>query len=275
MTDLAEWQGRVGRKWADEWRRTDRSFGGLTDRLLGQVSSRPFTNALDVGCGAGEISLALARGHTGSEIRGVDVSSELVEIACQRGERLANVSFECADVASWHPDRGFVPDLLVSRHGVMFFNDPVAAFRHLATIASDDARLVFSCFRDLSENPWADRVIDLLPAGWSQPPSSLEPGPFAFADQVQVRGILSEAGWTEILFEPVDYAFIAGAGEAPAEDALSYFLAIGPAARAAAELSEDERANFVGRLRRFLGKNVDRNLVAFRASAWIISAHKR
>lgn len=271
MTSKLDWQGRTGRSWADEWQRTDRSFTGLTDQLVGYASSRPITRVLDVGCGAGEISLALARGHPGAEVIGVDVSDDLIEVARGRGRHLANVSFEVADAAEWSRP-GFAPELIVSRHGVMFFPEPVAAFAHLRSIAARDARLLFSCFRDLSENPWAERIESFLPPGTVSPPDRFSPGPFAFADQAHVGGILRDAGWIDVAFIPVDYAFIAGTGPDAVEDAVSYFSRIGPAARAATTLDDDERARFFERLRRFLSNNVDEGIIALRAGAWIVSA---
>ena len=273
MTDKTEWQGRVGQTWAAEWRRTDRSFTGLTDLLLGQASARPFRRALDIGCGAGELSLALARGHAGAEIVGIDISADLIEVARERSGYLGNVFFEHADAATWQI-AGYAPDLLASRHGVMFFDRPVDAFAHLHAVAAPGARLVFSCFRDISDNPWADRVVSLLPPEYVTPVDPLSPGPFSMADRVQVQGILTEAGWQDIRLQPTDFAFVVGAGENPVEDALSYMQAIGPAARAARLLPDDEKAAFIGKLRRFLANNVDGGLIALRASAWIVTAQK-
>lgn len=273
MTDKTEWQGRVGKTWASEWRRTDRSFTGLTDMLLGHASSRPFRRALDIGCGAGEVSLALARGHAGAEIVGIDISADLIAVARERSGYLGNVFFDQADAARWHLD-GYAPDLLVSRHGVMFFDKPVEAFAHLHAIAAPGASLVYSCFRDISENPWADRVVSLLPPEYVIPVDPLSPGPFSMADRIQVEGILSEAGWQDIRLQPADFAFVVGAGENPVEDAVSYMQAIGPAARALRLLPEEDKAAFVGKLRRFLANNVDGGLIALRAGAWIVSARK-
>lgn len=271
MTSKLDWQGRTGESWAAEWQRTDRSFGGLTDQLLAKASERPISRALDIGCGAGEISLALARVHTNSEVTGIDVSEQLVDVARKRSGYLANVSFDIADAAAW-TSATFVPDLIVSRHGVMFFEDPVGAFSHLARICAPDGRLVFSCFRSQEENPWAERVEGFLPPGSVLPPDRFSPGPFAFADQVHVQGILRDAGWIDIAFLPVDYAYIAGAGPEAVDDAADYFQRIGPAARIASTLAPEERAQFIGRLRRYLANNEDGNIVALRASAWIVSA---
>lgn len=275
MTDISEWQGRVGRSWADEWRRTDRSFGNLTDRLLGRASARPIAHALDIGCGAGELSLALARGHTNARITGLDISPELVAIAQERSAHLSNVRFLQADAASWKGSGTPAPNLIVSRHGVMFFPDPQQAFSNLAKVAADDARLVFSCFRSRDDNPWAERIAGLLPVGMDQTGDPFAPGPFAFADRAYVEALLSDSGWLDISFEQVDFAYIAGAGEDPVADAAQFFQRIGPAARAAAQLSGDQREVFLGRLNRFLENQRDGSLVALPASAWIVTARPR
>ena len=74
MTDRSDWEGRVGRSWADEWRRTARSFGVLTDRLVEVATREAFSLALDIGCGAGETSLRLADARREARVLGVDIS---------------------------------------------------------------------------------------------------------------------------------------------------------------------------------------------------------
>ncbi|MGB7409425.1 MAG: methyltransferase domain-containing protein [Pontixanthobacter sp.] len=271
MTDKQDWIGRSGESCPAEWRRTDRSFGGLTDRLLTEARSKPFTTVLDVGCGGGEISLALARAHTNADIYGIDVSPSLYDIATSRSGNLSNVTFMRGDASVWKPD-DFRPDLLISRHGVMFFDQPIKAFAHLASISAPEARLAFSCFRDRTQNPWAERISALLPNRIPQTSPNTAPGPFAFARREYVSDILQQAGWCDVEFTPFDYAYIAGAGPDPVEDALSFFQKIGPAARPAAQLPPDERKQFLARLRQYLVAQEDNGIVALRAAAWIVSA---
>jgi SAM-dependent methyltransferase len=269
MTDKREWQEGVGKAWASSWKLTDRSFTSLTEQFLDTLSSLPGTRVVDIGCGAGELSLALARQRHDAEVIGVDVSADLIAAARERAGDNPRLRFIEADAATWQGD-GFQPDLYVSRHGVMFFDDPVAAFGNLHDSASADAELVFSCFRNASENPWAAgmaRVLELPPAG-----GSTAPGPFAFADPQHVEDILSAAGWQGIAFEPVDFAYVAGVGDDPVADALAFFRRIGPAAPVLRALDGAARDAAEARLAEWLEGHRSGNLIAFGAAAWIVTA---
>lgn len=208
MTNADEWQNRVGQVWADLFPRTDRAFAGLTQMLLEKLASVPGGAIADVGCGAGELSLALAAARPYADVCGIDISEALLARARERAAGAGNVRFVSGDAAQWQPGDRFRPDLLVSRHGVMFFDDPVAAFAHLRAVAAADARMVFTCFRAAAGNVWASgmaHALDLPPPG---DPDA--PGPFAFAKEDRVRSILTRAGWRDIVLEPADFSFVTG-----------------------------------------------------------------
>lgn len=267
VTDASEWTGRVGGAWADEWRRIDRSFAPLTERLLDHPAMRGFAAALDVGCGAGEVSCRLAVGHPQSHVTGVDISPDLLAVARIRCNGPAFIEI---DAASYRP-QGPAPDLLLSRHGVMFFGDPVAAFAHLATIAAPRATLRFSAFRTRAENRWATMLGSVLPVD-PAPADPHAPGPFAFGDRARVARILAESGWRDAEFESYDYPMLAGEGTDAVDEALAYFLRIGPAARAMADLDEPDRSAGKARLRELLAANCVKDRVALPAAAWIVTA---
>ena len=273
MTAKEDWQGKTGEGWAGEWKRTDRSFGGLTERLLARSREFSFRHAIDIGCGAGELSLALARGRPQARIVGVDVSPQLIEAARGRIDHLSNVEFELADAAHWHPADDFTPQLLISRHGVMFFADPPAAFANLASFTADGAALLFSCFRDRAENPFFTEIGALIPPA-EEAPDPYAPGPFAFAERDHVTAILADGGWRDIAFEPFDFAMIAGAGEDPIEDAMAYFQRIGPAAAAMRAMDEPQRGKTLEALRRVVTENCRDGVVALRAATWIVTARR-
>ncbi|OCC23048.1 hypothetical protein MB02_12775 [Croceicoccus estronivorus] len=273
MATTMEWRDETGKAWAQLYSVTDRAFAGLTQRLLERLAALPGDSILDIGCGAGELSLALARARPHAQIVGVDVSDDLVDAARTRGSQRFNARFEKCDAARWEPGESARPDLLVSRHGVMFFDDPVGAFTHLQDIAAADAHLTFSCFRSPAGNPWASeaaRVLDLAP-----PADPYAPGPFAFADEERVRSILSKAGWRDIVLEPVDFAFVTGVGDDPVADSMQFYRHIGPASRAMKQQDEISQAVTLAKLEKWLRERRAADILAFPAQAWIVSARKR
>lgn len=272
MTDKSLWQSGVGKAWAESWQITDRSFAGLTDRFLGLLESLPGRTVLDIGCGAGELSLALARRWPEARIIGVDVSPDLIEAARMRAGPYPHAEFELGDAAVW-ANPGFSPDLLVSRHGVMFFDDPAAAFAHLFTLAAPKARLAFTCFRWPQENPWISGLAGIVRSE-PVPSDPHAPGPFAFADPERVTAILAAAGWSGVRIEPIDFAYVAGAGDDPLADARSFFGRIGPLAPVLRELDGDMRVAVEHKLEAWLMKNCRDGLVAFPAAAWQVTARK-
>lgn len=273
MTTAPDWQARVGDVWAAEWRRTDRSFADLA-RLLDSaiLAVAPASGtAVDLGSGAGATSLALAAARPDLAVHGIDLSTALVAVATERAaERgLANARFTAGAV----PDAlGAGYDLAVSRHGVMFFDDPAAAFRGIAAALRPGAPLVFSCFRSPGENPWASHTIAAL-GGRLDSPQGYAPGPFAFADPDRVTTLLTDAGFTDVALRPADYTYRAGEGADPAADAVDFFRRIGPVSRQVAETPEADRPALLERLRVILAEQVSGEVLDFPAAAWIVTAH--
>jgi SAM-dependent methyltransferase len=269
MTSASDWQGGVGRNWAAEWERTDRTFAALTPDLLRAIAAEPGAQVVDIGCGAGEIALAVARARPAAQVIGVDISADLVEAATERGTELPNLRFSLADASTWIAP-GDPPELYVSRHGVMFFEDPPAAFAHLARSAAPGARMVFSCFRSVHENTWASDIRHLLPPAKPVPADPFAPGPFAFADPEHVRHCLK--GWRDVSFTELDFAYVVGTGTNPVADALSFLSRIGPAAAAIRTLSDNARAAFERGLLELVQSRHVGGRVCFPAAAWLVSA---
>lgn len=271
--DPSDWQGRLGDVWAREWVRTDRSFVGVARALDAAIlGAAPDTGTvLDLGCGAGSTSLALAAARPSLAITGIDLSADLIAVARSRGAGQPNLRFEVADIAdpSAMPGGGYA--MAVSRHGVMFFADPVAAFAAIRSRLEPGAPLIFSCFRSPECNPWATEPLEAI-AGAPPRPADTAPGPFAFADPDHVASILHEAGWCEVAKRAVDCRYLAGAGPDPVADAVEFLSRIGPAARALADVPPDDRAAALTRVRAVLERRIVHGAVDFPAAAWIWSA---
>ncbi len=269
MTGAAEWIGQVGRAWAQQWPHTDRAFAPLTRRLVAALAeiAPAQGQALDIGCGAGETSIALASLRSDLAITGADISGELIDAARERSST-PNLDFITGDAIDAATARAPI-DLFLSRHGVMFFDDPVAAFTALYAAAAPGARLIFTCFRDWSLNRFASDFGPLLGQG---PPPPGQPGPFAFADKGYVRTLLTEAGWADIHAEPIDLPFRAGEGPDPVSDAVTFLSHIGPAARALREAGEADRPAMLAALADICRARLSGDAVDFPAAAWLWTA---
>jgi SAM-dependent methyltransferase len=162
-------------------------------------------------------------------------------------------------------------DLMFSRHGVMFFPEPVRAFQRLRRAANPGGSLVFSCFQSWETNPWAS-VLASAAAGRELPPPGRESGGFAFADPDYVLEIFSSSGWTEAEPQDVDFQYVAAEGDDSIEHALAFFAEIGPASRILQSLPDRERADALERMRDVIAGHFDGAAVTFPAVAWIWEA---
>ncbi len=270
------WNGDVGRTWVDMQARMDVSLRPVAAALLQAASPSPGERVLDIGCGAGDTTLALATavapdGH----VLGVDVSVPLLDRARDRAAG-TSAAFVEADAASFATTLRF--DLIVSRFGVMFFDDPVIAFAHIRGLAEPGCRLVSACWRAPAENRWATlpmrALAGLLPAAAPGDPHS--PGPFAFADADRVRAILSGAGWNDITATPFDFAMRMGEGADPAGMATDFALRIGPAARAIADATAADapidRDAVAATLTHAFTAELTGGAVELPAAVWIVTA---
>lgn len=276
MTQPAQWVGPVGDAWAAEWQRTDRSLAGLAihlDASVRDAATPDKTVAIDIGCGAGATSIALATARPDLRVAGVDLSPELITVARDRSTIIPNLKFTVGAVEAVVAQRAPV-DLFVSRHGVMFFPDPVAAFRALRAAAAPGARLVFSCFRAPTLNRWAADVAGaIIGAAPPPPPPGYTPGPFAFADRAFVEQVLVQSGWHADDAVPIDFAYRAGTGADPVADALSFFTRIGPAAPLLRAAAPEDRSAMLSRLAVVAEQYRNADVVEFPAAAWLWSAH--
>ena len=273
---VSQWASTSGSVWARRWRDTDAGLAGVSPYLLSAVKAAapegPF-RAFDIGCGPGTTTLDVAAACPQAEIVACDVSADLAEIARQRSSGNPRIRVVEGDAeGSAGGDGPF--DLFFSRHGVMFFDDPVRAFRSFRKAASPGASMVFSCFQSWHLNPWASDLASAA-AGREVPPPGREPSGFAFADQDYVREILKESGWAEAAALGVTFNYIAGEGADAVDSALSFFSELGPSSRLIESLSEHERSAATQRMRGVIERHRDDGKVTFEAAAWIWCAKAR
>jgi ubiquinone/menaquinone biosynthesis C-methylase UbiE len=261
------WNGAVGERWARLQLTIDANLADILKALLPFAGAKPGERVLDVGCGCGTTTLFLSKAVApGGTVTGVDISAPMLAVARERG---ANANFLEAD-ASAH---AFKPahDLVFSRFGVMFFADPAAAFANIRKALKPSGRIAFVCWRNVKENLWASAPFaaarDLLPP--QEPSDPLAPGPFAFADQERLRGILAKAGFADIRIEKLDSVMNMGAD---ADEAAKQALNIGPLARAATGMDDASREKIKAVAKSALAKYQTAAGVAAPAACWLVGA---
>lgn len=236
-TSLSEaWQGEYAVRRVRAQDQTDQQLAPLGQVGLDALALRSGEWALDVGCGAGATTLALARaaGASGGAC-GVDVSEAMLNRARERVAHagLQNVQLVAADAASCSFERRF--DALYSRFGVMFFEDPAAAFTNLRRALQPGGRLAFVCWQALTKNPWAALPLEALrsAAPEARLPEMFEPdrpGPFYFGEPERALAPLREAGFREL--SVTAHAMPIHIGAAMSLDAaVEYSMELGPPGR--------------------------------------------
>ncbi|MDM4772398.1 class I SAM-dependent methyltransferase [Solimonas sp. SE-A11] len=261
----ALWNGVAGQAWVDAQGVLDHMFRPLEQHLADIVAASP-GRVLDVGCGTGATTCAFAR--QGAPCLGVDISAPMIAVARERAQRegLA-VEFACAD-AQAHPFEPSRFDWIVSRFGVMFFDDPVQAFAKLHRAARHDGRLCLVAWRGATDNPFmttAERAAaPLLPQ--LPPRRSGAPGQFAFAEPGPVLRILEDSGWRDVDIRPLDVAC-----RFPERDLLLYLSRLGPVGRVLQKMDEPTRNKVIATIRAAFEPYVHADTVRFDAACWKIS----
>lgn len=271
---VAYWSGAGGETWLKGAERVEAAIEPLGDRAIAAATVRPGERIIDIGCGTGPTTLALAKAASpGGSVLGCDVAPILIDAAWRRAlsSGVANVRFASGD-ASTYDFEPAAADLLFSRFGVMFFGDPAAAFRHLRGALKPRGRVVFLVWRPFKDNGWA--FVPFAAAGPLLPqmprPSPDEPGPFSFGDPDRPRAALTEAGFADIAINPVDFMMPLSRGGL--EEAVEQSVELGPLRRLLLDVPQDVRARAVDAVRAALAKHLTPDGVSLPAACWLITA---
>jgi len=196
------WNSGPGQKWVTFQDSLDAVLHPAGARLLERALPAAGERVLEVGCGTGAVSMELTtRVGTEGSVVGADISDTLLSHAIRRKAEggYGNLEYLLSD-AQTHAFEKEDFDLVLSRFGVMFFNDPVAAFRNLAMALRPGGRLSFVSWAPMPDNPWFDvpRKVAVERLGPAEPTPPTAPGPFAFKDVDYVLDILRNAGFPDV-----------------------------------------------------------------------------
>ena len=265
-----DWNGASGRHFIEQRERHERMRGRLTARLLAAAQIQDGENVLDIGCGCGDATILAARAACSGQALGADLSriqvAEARRLAASAG--VINTRFEVAD-AQVHPFQAGNFDLVLSNFGVMFFDDPAAAFGNLRKALRRGGRLAFLCWRTRDENPF-------FTIGFAEAAVVLNlrelPGPsaaFSLADTGQVGALLSDAGFGGIECEKADEPMLVGRD---ADDVLEYERASPTATEILAGLSPAQADELTRKVRDRLVAYASPDGVTMPGAAWLVTA---
>ena len=271
--EVAYWNGPAGRRWLNRQPQQDALLAPIAQILLDRAAPCSGEFVLDIGCGCGATSFALARRVApGGQVLGIDVSAPMLARAQQLAPADLPVEFILSD-ATVHPFEPGRADLACSRFGVMFFADPARSFANMRRGLRRDGRIAFTCWRQARENPWillplqeAYRHVPRLPEVGPE-----DPGPFSFADERRVRAVLGRSGYSGIRLEPVDLALDLANG-AGLDAAVDTAMGIGPASRALDGQPDELRAAAAASIRAALARHQVGQTVPLAAAVWVVTA---
>lgn len=271
MSQTQLWNGPAGQAWLGMEATLDRLFEPFAALLVDAVRWHDPRNVLDIGCGTGATTLAIAHALAPEgSCTGADLSQMMIDRARQRAAAEpedVRATFRSGDAS--HLDGAGPFDMAVSRFGVMFFDDPAAAFARIRAAMAPGAPLAAIAWRSPAENPFmtcAERAAaPLLPPLPPMLPGA--PGQFAFADAEHVRAILDASGWRDVALSPIDIAC------AMPEAALTPYLTnLGRIGIALQRADAATRDHVFGMVRAAFDPFVEGDTVRFNAACWMIEA---
>jgi SAM-dependent methyltransferase len=265
------WTDEIAQRWLATEEAMARAMAPFGDAAVALASARPGERVVDVGCGGGPSTLALAEavGPQGRVV-GVDVAAPLLERARQRLAGRPQVELIHADAQTF----GFAADhdLVFSRFGVMFFSDSAAAFRNLAGALRPGGRLAFVCWRRFEDNPWVTVSFAALRQVLPDKKEPVDgPGPFAFADAQRTRAMLAGAGFTAVAVDPFDAPVHMGPD---LQTAVHLATHSGPTGRALLDTDQQTKAAVREKVTAALNPRLGPGGVFLPGAAWLVHARR-
>jgi SAM-dependent methyltransferase len=267
------WNGPGGQRWVEHQAAQDALLAPLCDALIDRARIAAGESVIDIGCGCGATTRAIAEkvGASG-HVLGLDVSAPMLARAKELTPADAPIEFVHAD-AMVHHFKAVSADLVVSRLGLTYFADPIRALLNIRTALRSEGRMAFACWRELRENPWfllpLQAAYEHVPKLPGLPPNA--PDQFAFASREWVEHVLSEAGFRRIRLEEFDADLDVSAGRGLVS-AVQSALEIGPASRAVEGQPPELRDLAELSIRKALVRYAKGQTVIMPVSLWIVTA---
>ncbi len=284
MTELPEWQGKLGAVWAQNAGALDRMLSPVGDVGLAALGSVAGQFVVDIGCGAGACSVDLA--GRGARVLGVDLSADLLKVARSRSRGL-DVSYHCGDVVALARGGGLTgAETLFSRCGTMFFDNQAEAWdaivsglgkSHNKPHNKHPCKIVLIAWASVAENDWARLPLALaepvLGRELTRLPDSGVAGPFGWAEEQHFVPILQKSGIRNLTWRKVKHDTVCCLGQdgkGGIAGGVEFLLRLGLLASRLHGIAPDKREQVARALADGLGDSVVNNRLTLSSTAWII-----
>lgn len=271
------WNGEGGEKWVHFQESIDAHLLPFGQEAIAAAAIGDGESVLDIGCGSGDTTLQLARyvGQNG-RVLGVDISEPILELANNKiiSADQSNIRFERGDAQIFRfEEESF--DVIFSRFGVMFFDDPISAFKNLHRALKSNGKIAFICWQSVQNNEWITFPLTVVAKHVSLPTplSEDEPGPMSFATPEKVRRVLGSAGFSNIEINAFNAPFTVGNS---IDSSVEFLTQLSPVGGAIGRSSADDtiKSQITADLLDALTPYDTDHGVTMGAATWIVTANK-
>ena len=269
------WNEGIGKKWVQEDTSVNERFTILTNEFFSRVKIDKDDIVLDIGCGGGITSFEASKsvGKNGRVI-GADISKILLNLAKKNYSNVKNLKFKYCDVQNYEFEKNSFSKV-ISRFGVMFFEDPIEAFKNIYHSMQDGGSLHFVCWTNVMENEFftaaADIIIKHLNMGF--PEVSRAPGPFAFSEEEYVKEILKASGFKNVKVDKV-YSLITTNDSAVKDGNLLFNIGLAGRLLSEENISEEELSVIKDKIIVMCQNRQEKGKISYKACLNFVSATK-
>ena len=269
------WNTGIGQKWVKEDNSLNERFTVLTKEFFSRASINKNDKVLDIGCGGGITSFEASKivGKYGY-VLGADISKILLDLAKKNFSNIKNLEFKYCDVQNYNFKKNIFSKV-ISRFGVMFFENPIVAFKNIYNSIQNDGSLHFVCWTNVMENEFFTAAANIIIKHLNKefPQVTRAPGPFAFSEKKYVKQILNASGFKNIKVDKI-YTSISTYDDSKKDGELLFNIGLAGRLLAEENLSEEELSKIKNKIIEMAQKRQIDGKINYKACLNFVSATK-
>ena len=269
------WNEKSGPKWVKNEDALNERLSILTNELFSRANIKAPDKVLDIGCGGGDTTFQVSKLlANGGHVVGADISQTLLNHAKSKFSNIDSMEFVHCDAQNYSFDENYF-DKVMSRFGVMFFENPSEAFKNILGSMQTNGSINFVCWTNMMENEFITAGMDIITKYTQKvlPEVTKDPGPFAFSDREYINGVLKSAGFKNI---NIDKVYTSISTKDSAEKDAEILMGIGPRARILSEenLSSEKMSMIKSEIVELCRKRISNKEITYKACLNYVSAVK-